>query len=135
MKKEFIDENGVKTIVITSTYSESQKRATQKYRDNNKDKVNQQRKQYYLNRKEKDPNFLVYKRNKAKLYYYKKKLLKQIKNESDNSITDNYEKNDEGELIKIREDDNIKPEPKVIEHPLLDETKEEKKKRIYRKKN
>lgn len=79
---ETVNEDGVKTIKIYSTYSQAQKRATQKYRINNKDKVNEQRKKYYLSRKEKDPNFLEYKRTKAKEYYQKKKLSKdEIKSE------------------------------------------------------
>jgi len=63
-------------VKVYSSYTPAQKRATQKYRVNNKDKVNEQRKKYYLARKEKDPNFLEYKRMKAKEYYRKKKLSK-----------------------------------------------------------
>jgi hypothetical protein len=70
---ETLNEDGTKTIKIYSTYSDAQKRATQKYRINNKDKVNEQRKKYYITRKEKDPEFLNYKRAKAKEYYQKKK--------------------------------------------------------------
>ena len=54
-------------------YTEAQKRATQKYRSNNKDKVNEQRKKYYQQRKENDPEFLEYKRAKAREYYQRKK--------------------------------------------------------------
>ena len=56
-----------------SSYTPAQKRATQKYRANNKDKVNEQRKAYYESRKEADPEFLAYKREKAKEYYQRKK--------------------------------------------------------------
>ena len=56
-----------------SSYTAAQKRATQKYRANNKDKVNEQRKAYYEARKEADPEFLAYKREKAKEYYQRKK--------------------------------------------------------------
>ena len=56
-------------------YTLAQKKATQKYRENNKDKINAQRKKYYQERKEKDPSFLEYKRQKAKEYYAKKKFL------------------------------------------------------------
>jgi len=102
-----------------STYSEAQKRATKKYRENNKDKVNEQRKKYYLNRKSKDPSFLEYKRNKAKEYYLRKKTNKKI-----------------GETLKpnttVKEE--VKEEPKlIIEIPVLDETVQEKKKRKYTK--
>lgn len=59
--------------VIYSSYTDAQKRATIKYREANKEKVNAQRKKYYESRKEKDPDFLQYKRDKAKEYYLKKK--------------------------------------------------------------
>ena len=58
-------------------YTDAQKRATKKYRENNRDKVNAQRKKYYEERKAKDPNFLIYKRQKAKEYYEKKKAMKK----------------------------------------------------------
>ena len=64
-----------------SSYTPAQKRATQKYREKNKDKVNQQRKEYYLRRKETDPAFLEYKREKAKEYYQRKKEQKRIQGE------------------------------------------------------
>jgi len=67
-----------KTIIKYSSYTPAQKRATQKYRENNKDKVNEQRKKYYQNRKERDPDFLEYKRTKAKEYYQLKKQLKTV---------------------------------------------------------
>jgi len=60
-----------------SSYTPAQKRATQKYRSENRDKVNEQRKRYYQNRKESDPAFIEYKRSKAKEYYQKAKELKQ----------------------------------------------------------
>ena len=82
------------TIIKYSSYTPAQKRATQKYRENNKDKVNEQRKKYYQNRKERDPNFLEYKRNKAKEYY---KLKKQAK---------------------------VKPEPEPIKEPEPEPVKE-----------
>jgi hypothetical protein len=56
-----------------SSYTPAQKKATQKYRQQNKDKVNEQRKKYYQTRKEKDPEFLEYKRAKAREYYLKQK--------------------------------------------------------------
>ena len=59
-----------------SSYTEAQKRATKKYRENNKERVNAQRKKYYEERKNRDPNFLLYKRQKAKEYYDKKKALR-----------------------------------------------------------
>jgi len=62
---------------IKPKYTEAQKKATLKYRENNKEKINAQRKKYYQERKEKDPAFIEYKRQKAKEYYAKKKALKE----------------------------------------------------------
>ena len=56
-----------------SSYTPAQKKATQKYRQQNKEKVNEQRKKYYQTRKENDPEFLEYKRAKAREYYLKQK--------------------------------------------------------------
>lgn len=61
-----------------SSYTQAQKRATQKYRESNKEKMNEQRKKYYEVRKESDPEFLAYKRQKAKEYYQRKKALKEL---------------------------------------------------------
>lgn len=65
--------DAIENTPITKTVSEAQKRATKKYRENNREKVNAQRKKYYEERKEKDPNFMEYKRQKAKQYYQNKK--------------------------------------------------------------
>ena len=62
--------------IIYSSYTESQKKATLKYREKNKDKVNEQRKIYYQQRKETDPEFLNYKRAKSREYYQRKKEAK-----------------------------------------------------------
>lgn len=64
-------------VKVYSSYTEAQKRATKKYRELNKEKVNAQRKKYYDDRKSKDPDFLSHKREKAKEYYIKKKGLKE----------------------------------------------------------
>ena len=109
-----------------SSYTDAQKRATKKYRENNKEKVNEQRKKYYLNRKEKDPNFLQYKRIKAKEYYQKKKALIKAKKEAE--IKKVEEELKKAEPIPLVEPVNI------ITHPLIDETIKEKKKRKYNKK-
>jgi hypothetical protein len=58
---------------VASTYTDAQRRATQKYRTENKEKVNEQRKKYYQARKESDPHFLEYKKQKAREYYLRKK--------------------------------------------------------------
>ena len=108
-----------------SSYTEAQKRATKKYRENNKEKVNEQRKKYYQNRKAKDPKFLEYKRQKAKEYYQKKKNLKVLEEIKEDFKT--------AEPIEIIEEVKEEPKPLIIEHPVLDETKPEKKKRKYKK--
>jgi hypothetical protein len=69
-------------VKVYSSYTEAQKRATKKYREQNKEKVNAQRKKYYDDRKAKDPNFLSYKREKAKEYYIKKKGCEEVKEET-----------------------------------------------------
>ena len=69
-------ETETETLKIYSSYTEAQKRATKKYREQNKEKVNAQRKKYYDERKANDPNFLLYKREKAKEYYNKNKVEK-----------------------------------------------------------
>lgn len=72
-----------KVIIKYSSYTPAQKRATQRYRQNNKEKVNQQRKKYYEDRKERDPKFLEYKRAKAKEYYNKKKAERHEKKQDE----------------------------------------------------
>lgn len=118
-------------------YTEAQKRATLKYRENNRDKVNKQRKIYYENRKKNDPSFLEYKRAKAREYYQKKKVPK------------NDEKVENTELPITNKDEEIKPSVdefkpvleaiqedkiEVIDVPVIDENKKEKTKRKYTKK-
>jgi serine/threonine protein kinase HipA of HipAB toxin-antitoxin module len=99
----------------------AQARANKKYRENNKDKINAQRRNYYLNRKMKDPSFMEYKRNKAKEYYNKKKQgLKQLE-----PIIEETKEPEE----QIKEE--LEP---IIEIPIIDETIQEKKKRKYNKK-
>jgi len=111
------------TVIIKySSYTPAQKRATQKYRLNNKEKVNEQRKKYYLLRKEKDPEFLEYKRLKAKEYYQKRKELKDMEMEMPELIRADTE-------TKFIEDLAL---PEVVEEPL--ELVQPKKKRSPRKK-
>jgi hypothetical protein len=103
-----------------SSYTVAQKNATKKYRANNKEKVNEQRKLYYKARKEKDPNFLEYKRQKAKEYYLRKKNEKvnyvesplssdnePIKSESEASqsdpeVTHSSSSESEPELVEVK---------------------------------
>ena len=91
--------------IIYSSYTEAQKRATAKYREANKEKVNAQRKKYYESRKEKDPEFLQYKRDKAREYYLKKKSSK-VDIIDDTNI----------ELVKIGEPEEPGPEETIEEH-------------------
>ena len=65
-----------------SSYTAAQKKASQLYRQKNKEKINEQRKKYYQTKKANDPTFLEYKRIKAKEYYEKKKLDKVVKPEA-----------------------------------------------------
>lgn len=120
--------------VIKSSYTEAQKRATKKYRESNKEKVNEQRKKYYLNRKAKDPKFLEYKRIKAKEYYQKKKGLKKFLDEKIDELRLKSKDVDKIEELKNEYVEPVKEEPIVEEIPVLDETIHEKKKRKYIKK-
>ena len=65
-----------------SSYTPAQKKASQLYREKNKEKINEQRKKYYQTKKLNDPQFLEYKRIKAREYYKKKKLDKVVKPEA-----------------------------------------------------
>lgn len=56
-----------------STYGEAQKRAIKKYMDNNREKINAQRREYYKTKRDTDPNYVKYKRDKAKEFYNRKK--------------------------------------------------------------
>ncbi len=113
--------------------TESQKKANEKYRVQNKDKVNIQRKKYYQSRKDNDPNFLIYKRQKAKEYYAKKKAEKaklQDKTEiiEPVKLEPIFEKViDQTELGKLINDAIQNTEEFEI-------TNKEKKKRVYKKK-
>lgn len=67
-------------IYIYSSYTEAQKRAISKYRENNRSKINDHMKEYYKKQKELDPDFMQKKRDQAKKTYYKKKALLQNNN-------------------------------------------------------
>jgi hypothetical protein len=64
-------------IYIYSSYTEAQKRAIKKYRENNRSKINDHMKEYYNKQKQLDPDFMQKKRDQAKKTYYKKKALLQ----------------------------------------------------------
>jgi hypothetical protein len=103
--------------VIYSSYTESQKKATLKYREKNRDKVNEQRKIYYKQRKENDPQFLEYKRAKSREYYQRKKAEKEV------DVTINEPKEEE----KVIEEQQV-IDSKPIEEEVIEEVKEVKEK-------
>lgn len=98
-----------------SSYTPAQKRATQKYRANNKDKVNEQRKAYYEARKEADPEFLAYKREKAKEYYQRKKASVQASGEP---VTESYTGPMDEEPVTPMPEPVIESIPAIVESPL-----------------
>jgi len=98
-----------------SSYTPAQKKATQKYRQQNKEKVNEQRKKYYQTRKENDPAFLEYKRAKAREYYLKQKESRLAK----------HRKVEQGVYIITEKTFELIPEPipePVIELEVIPET-------------
>ena len=101
------------TTTKYSSYTPAQKKASQLYRQKNKEKINEQRKKYYQTRKASDPSFLEYKRKKAKEYYEKNKLDKVVKTEV---ITD-VEMQD----VKVQEN----PVMVIEEVKVIDQPKEE----------
>ena len=109
--------------VIYSSYTESQKKATLKYREKNRDKVNEQRKIYYKQRKENDPQFLEYKRAKSREYYQRKKAEKEV----DVSIDEPKEEEkviEEQQVIDskpIEEVNEVKEKPKRIKKVKIPE--------------
>ena len=98
-------------VIKYSSYTPAQKKATLKYRDANRDKVNQQRKAYYLTRKEADPQFLEYKRQKAKEYYLRKKLSAVLKTTIEPQL------DSVADVCKLEE--QLAPEPDVVSAPVL----------------
>ena len=112
--------------VIYSSYTESQKKATLKYREKNRDKVNEQRKIYYKQRKENDPQFLEYKRAKSREYYQRKKQEKN-NNEIDVSIDEPKEEEKVEEVLSVIDS-------KPIEEEVIEEVKEVKEKPKRQKK-
>lgn len=116
----------VKTEVKYSSYTPAQKKASQLYRQNNKEKINAQRKRYYQKRKESDPTFLEYKRIKAREYYEKKKLDKVVKPEAEPEET----KIEEPIMVEPVKPVEVLPEllKEAIATPLSEEPKKKSKK-------
>jgi hypothetical protein len=98
-----------------SSYTPAQKKASQLYRQKNKDKINEQRKKYYQEKKAKDPNFLEYKRIKAKEYYEKKKLDKVVKPEAIPVLEDVVPESKEDEVLKpeVKEEEYVSHIPEL----------------------
>ena len=114
---EHTEQSEPEVFIKYSSYTPAQKRATQKYRTQNKEKVNEQRKAYYKTRKETDPNFIIYKREKAKEYYQRKKMQKnatvndaEIPTDTETNELPNFDKD---EFEKFCESISI-PEPEPI---------------------
>jgi hypothetical protein len=101
----------IKTEVKYSSYTPAQKKASQLYRQNNKEKINAQRKRYYQKRKESDPTFLEYKRIKAREYYEKKKLDKVVKPLDTPKVVE--------EVIEVISKEEEKPQPEIIKEVEL----------------
>jgi hypothetical protein len=112
-----------KIEVKYSSYTPAQKKASQLYRQNNKEKINLQRKKYYQKRKESDPTFLEYKRIKAKEYYEKKKLDKVVKPEV---VPE--------EPIKIESEKPDPPLPELLKEAMTSSLPEEPKKKSKKSK-
>lgn len=111
-----------KVLVKYSSYTDAQKKATQKYRENNKVKINEQRKKYYQARKLKDPNFLEYKRLKAKEYYIRKKIAKDAEPEVEKMFDAIVGSS------SVSEEPILKPEEPLTNTPVEEEKKQEEEK-------
>ena len=99
------------------TYTEAQKKATKKYRETNKSKVNEQRKKYYHDRVKNDPDFVEYKRQKAREYYQRKK---QEKSPSPTTVTE------ESKELPIDVIEQLIMKPEEVKEEVKVEVKEEK---------
>ena len=115
-----------KSEIKYSSYTPAQKKASQLYRQNNKEKINAQRKRYYQKRKDSDPTFLEYKRVKAREYYEKKKLDKVVSPEA------TPEEPKIEETIVVEPENPVEPLPELLKEaiatPLPEETKKKSKK-------
>jgi hypothetical protein len=122
----------IESVKYYSSYTPAQKKASQLYRLNNKEKINAQRKKYYQKRKDSDPTFLEYKRVKAREYYEKKKLDKVVKPEAE------PEESKIEEPIKVEAEKPDAPLPELLKEaitsPLPDEPVKKSKKTKKEKK-
>lgn len=91
-----------------SSNTPAQRNANKKYRENNKERVNEQRRVYYQKKKDVDPTFLEIKRSKAREYYNKKKL-----DETTETKTEEIEHTEEDSKVEHEESETPKEEPKT----------------------
>jgi hypothetical protein len=107
-------------------YTEAQKEAYKRYRLKNIEKIREQRKQYYLKKKNNDPEFMVNKRTKAKEYYQRKKsgLVKS----KESSVDSNTEETVEEPIEETKEE--VKQEEPVV---VVEKPKEVKQKKTSKK--
>lgn len=110
--------------------------ANQKYRIANREKINEQRKKYYLVRKEADPKFLEYKRMKSKEYYDRKKAKKagQIAPEKTVEMGDNSDSDiSQSSTEPTPEITEVKLEEKSPESPVVEPSVKKSKKKKSKK--
>jgi hypothetical protein len=122
-------------LVKYSSYTEAQKKATTKYRNANKEKINEMRKAYYLKRKENDKEFIEYKRKKAREYYHKKKQEKEHLKQ--NLKEQETKEPKETKLEEIKEIVIVEIPAEELQEKIINEPKIEKvikSKRVSRKK-
>jgi hypothetical protein len=91
-----------------SSNTPAQRNANKKYRENHKEKVNEQRRLYYLKKKEQDPTFLEIKRSKAREYYNKKKS-----DETTETKTEEVAHTEKDSKVEHEEPKTPKEEPKT----------------------
>jgi len=110
--------------------------SNQRYRIANREKINEQRKKYYLARKEADPKFLEYKRMKSKEYYERKKSKKagQVTPEKHVEMGDNSDSDaSKSSMESIPESEEAKLEEKSPEITVVEPTEKKSKKRKSKK--
>jgi len=120
-------EQPIEQTIKYSSYTEAQKKATNKYRVANKDKINETRKAYYKKRKENDKEFIEYKRTKAREYYHKKKQIaehakenakKECKDKELQELMEAINKA-EAERIELEANEKIEADKKIVDKPVI----------------
>lgn len=113
-------QSAISGSVRYSSNTPAQRNANKKYRENNKERVNEQRRVYYQKKKELDPTFLEIKRSKAREYYNKKKSdetteikIEEIGHTEEDSKVENTEPKTPEEEIKIENTETTSTENPV----------------------